>query len=268
MPPTPELLTAVIEKDEHNKLLMSMGAEAKARILSCGAPGSGAWLQTLPVTSELRLSDREFRCALRLRLGLSPNPAPALPPLCICGHEVSRPSHYVACHALKRTLLTTRHDRQTALLQELAVMAGCSTLREPRLGSGEQRADLLITFPDGRMVYTDTQVVSPEEPTYISTSQTELGAARMSAQRKRRLYHGHVSNVGAAFTPMIWEVYGGLLQESSLLIHQLVALAADRYGHDSSALAWLHKCKTAVTPQRDNAHAMLFIEGHRGAAVR
>ena len=68
----------VLEKAEHESLLVALAGTTRqgplpgrARLRSCSGPHAGAWLATIPSTDALRLSNPEFLCALRRRLGLA-----------------------------------------------------------------------------------------------------------------------------------------------------------------------------------------------------
>ena len=88
----------------------SKSPQIKARLVGCRAPSAGAWLTTPLTDPLLRLNSTHFSFAVRLRLGLPPQDD--LPAECACGEVLeSAPDHFLVCHLLKSTSMTTRHDR-------------------------------------------------------------------------------------------------------------------------------------------------------------
>ena len=102
---------------------------------SSRAPFAGAWLNTPLSDPLLRLSNKLFGMAIRLRLGLAPQEN--LPSKCVCGSLVEEPHHFLACHHLK-PVLTVRHDRIVALLARLARAGGITTEVESALDEGKR----------------------------------------------------------------------------------------------------------------------------------
>src|SRR6185436_17880294 len=81
---------------------------------------------------------------MRLRLGLPV--AEDLPRRCFCNADLKQDwSHFYSCGQLKRSAITTRHDRIVQCLARLFRSAGAVVHVEQRVeGTTRQRPDLLI----------------------------------------------------------------------------------------------------------------------------
>jgi len=97
----------------------------RQRLASAGSRNAGAWLTLIPRDPELRLTDKEYRQAMRLRLGLPVGEN--LPRRCVCNADLRKePCHFFWCGQLKTNAVTTRHDRMVRSLAALFTAAGAS----------------------------------------------------------------------------------------------------------------------------------------------
>jgi hypothetical protein len=88
---------------------MQSGVVCSLRSEACRS--ASAWLEAVPTAFPLRLSDGDFRAALRRRLGESnlPQGSPAAP--CFCKAQIGSTDaeHALTCHA-PNALRVLRHD--------------------------------------------------------------------------------------------------------------------------------------------------------------
>ena len=102
----------------------------KARLLASRAPGSGDWLQAVPLANiGLRLDDHAVSIAVALRLG-----APAVHAhVCACGAALAANGH----HGLSWVRSAGRHSRQARakdIIHRALHAAGIPALLEPSAG--------------------------------------------------------------------------------------------------------------------------------------
>jgi hypothetical protein len=104
------------------------GTRFRARLHSCACRPASIWLDTMPTSFPLTLSDSDFASSARLRLGLPAGPANAPALQCACGTTVlpgdSDHPLTCACLALQRT---SRHDFVTTRWRRIAARAGVHT---------------------------------------------------------------------------------------------------------------------------------------------
>ena len=102
-------------------------AADRIRLASCRSKHACKWIFAHPLGKPL--TDEQFSVAMRLRLGLPPLPF-ALPAVCPLCRKAADPWHALACSAVRRRAVTTRHDRGMQLLVRFARSNG--VLARPR----------------------------------------------------------------------------------------------------------------------------------------
>ena len=201
---------------------------ARARVLSAGGAGAGAWLTALPVHPGLALQPAHFTVALILRLGL-PQPCLRGVPLCACGAQLvpgGESLHVLRCPTGGG--LTRVHNTVRDQLAVLARQAGYVVKLEPEgampLRPGEakgRRPDILCQdmLRAGRL-FLDVTIVDPLQPAVVSGAATVSGmAAAMQANTKRRIYSDPFP--GDTFIPLPIEVFGALGRDCDMFLRKL-----------------------------------------------
>jgi hypothetical protein len=127
----------------------------RIRLHSCRAKESGRWLRLHPSIDPL--SDAHFRIALRLRLGLPPLrydiPLPC--PMCkkgVDGEGNPDPWHPLACSAVRRRMVTTRHDRAMDLVCRYARSCSVIARTEPK--------DFKSLVPDAELFFASITLLT------------------------------------------------------------------------------------------------------------
>jgi hypothetical protein len=208
-----------------------------ARLLSCACRPASLWLDVLPTSTALQLSDADFKSAMRLRLGVSQMPANAPGLQCTCGRriQVRDKDHAMSCKALSGAM-TLRHEILKGTWRRIANRAGIASSAEPAMrslpgvqasavaNSPESRGDILMVLPDGLTV-TDVSVIHPAAASYVRAARVEGGAAASRDQVKRAQYSSADPN-GYAFVPLSVETFGRLGKPAMELLNQLATTAA------------------------------------------
>jgi len=212
------------------------GLRDLARLRSCACRPASLWLDALPTSSALQLSDADFVSAMRHRLGLTHMPANAPGVRCSCGRymEPGDSDHAMTCKSLSGAM-TLRHDILKETWRRIAHRAGVASTVEPALRAlpgahaaaagarPESRGDLLLVLPGGLTV-ADVSVIHPAAATYLQAARTAGGAAAVRDQAKRAHYQSADPN-GYAFTPLSTETFGRLGKPAMELLNSLATEA-------------------------------------------
>ena len=214
------------------------GDRHRARFLSAGGLGAGAWLGTFPITVMGTARARHFQLALLMRVGGElPELAPVRGWQYPCGARVcgglhdSYGFHPGTCRAGNRYgLWTLRHDAVQLMLvyvvrrlgfQALSCSAGAGNWFGAagwRAGStGYRRADVVMPhhLGMGRHLFLDVAVTDPGVGAALtarpSPSSSSSGvAAELRAQKKVQKYEGLAAAVDSSFCPAVIERYGAV----------------------------------------------------------
>jgi hypothetical protein len=215
------------------------GLQHQARLRSCASRASSAWIEALPTSAALKLTDLEFTTAMRHRLGLSHMPANAPGVQCFCGRHMGQGNtdHAMTCKSLSGAM-TLRHDILKNIWRRIANRAGVATSAEPVLrplrgvqaaaiaNRPESRGDILLVLADGITV-ADVSVVHPAAPTYVAAAaQTDGSAAAARDQLKRARYQSD-DPAAYSFQPLSVETYGRLGKPAMQMLSTLASAATN-----------------------------------------
>jgi hypothetical protein len=194
------------------------------------------WLDALPVAPALQLSDADFVCAARHRLGIANMPANAPAVQCFC-NECVQPGnldHAMTCNTLSGAN-TLRHEILKGIWRRSAGRAGVATSEEPELrplrgqdrsGNFGDRGDILLVLQSALTV-TDISVIHPAARTYVRAAAATAGsAAAVRDQQKRARYDRGGDTGGYAFVPLSVESYGRMGVPAMQLLNTLADTAA------------------------------------------
>lgn len=208
-----------------------------ARLNSCSCRTASMWLDTLPTSHALQLSDADFGSAMRHRLGLSQMPSNAPGVQCSCNRFMQQGDldHAMTCKSLSG-VRTLRHDILKGIVRRISNRAGIASSVEPTLrtlpGSQsaaistrpESRGDVLMVLPSG-MTVVDVSVIHPAASSYLQAARTVGGAAAVRDAAKTVRYESIDPN-GYTFVPISVETFGRLGKPAMELINKLAATAA------------------------------------------
>jgi hypothetical protein len=210
-----------------------------ARLHSCASSAASAWLDALPTSHTLRLTDSDFRASARHRLGLPWMPANAPGVRCLCNLELQPhdADHAMTCKTLSGAV-TLRHDIVVDIWRRIAHRAGIPSSVEPpmralpgahaaRAGARPQsRGDILLVLPQpAGMTVADVSVTHPAAETYLAAAATRGGAAALRDQQKRALYETRDPH-GYTFIPLSHESHGTIGTPAWELLKTLTDAAA------------------------------------------
>ena len=233
----------VLEKAEHESLLVALAGTTRqgplpgrARLRSCSGPHAGAWLATIPSTDALRLSNPEFLCALRRRLGLATGGAREH---CEgCGRAIDPHGHHrTACGRTGRHC--ARHKCVVAAWRQVFQEAGGHVpkrnvermLRDTHVPvdpRDARRLDLLVTglsVARGLPLFVDATCLSPITGTGFARSgcTTQNGALLDRAVRDNLLTYHEVEESGLGKLYSLGaEVFGRWCTDAVALVPQLL----------------------------------------------
>jgi hypothetical protein len=212
------------------------GQRNRARLLSCQCRPAGAWIEALPVSGALTLSDGDFRSAMRHRLGLTHLPANAPGVRCTCGRvmQAGDTDHAMSCSS-QAGGMQLRHEIIANAWRLISHCSGTAVASEPMLrelpgaqaGANaerpDSRGDLLLVLERGLTV-ADVSVVHPAADSNRRAARVAGGAAAAREASKRARYETGDPN-GYAFVPLVVESYGRMGKAAMGLLNTLAATA-------------------------------------------
>lgn len=210
-------MSRVLEQSERQALLHALAGTTpggplpgRARLRSCSGPSAAAWMVAAPATPALRMSNDEFLCALRRRLGLG---VAADASACEgCGRPVDVHGHHrAACTSTGP--IHGRHRALVAAWRQVLLSAGAQVpqrnverlLRDPHVPtdlSDNRRLDLvapgLAVVGGGSPLFCDVTCVSPLTVGGAARSGTTLrdGGVLAAAHRENHRTYPEVGRSG------------------------------------------------------------------------
>ena len=199
--------------------------------------GMGGWLQSLPTSTFLELTDDQWLWAMQSRLGLQvagtsgrcsrllPNGRPCGAALDTCG------IHPCSC---LRSLAVKRHNLIRDLIAQLAKVANCTVQVEQRILTGlETRprcihtADLCLIDSTGRFIYVDVR-------TTAKPLDKDMRGHLLQHERDKRAEYGATrdfcaSSVFDGIRPCVFDAWGRAGPAAISLLEHLYCLAMDEH---------------------------------------
>jgi hypothetical protein len=192
----PEEVKRVVHRHHHEDLIsLQPSREDQARLRSIACRTSGAYLDTIPMSKRLSLSDSEFVDACQFRMGATGFVPDAPPTTCECGATLqgNEAAHAMSCKHIGTRWVHYRHDILTAALRNAMSRARLSSTPEPlyaqldgyNAAAGSARGDIYTTLTPGPgPTAVDTVVTHPGTTTNLSHHKfhTVPGAAAAAAR--------------------------------------------------------------------------------------
>ena len=184
-------------------------ASDRIRFDSCRRRKSGRWLHLHPLASAL--PDPIFCIALRLRMGLPPLALDLPSPCPLCGKGDGDAWHPFACPAVRRRMVTTRHDRAMELVCRHARSCSVIARLEPK--------DFKSLVPDAELFFSATTIlcdlsgVHPLSPSHLTSSPKPGKALDRRATSKHAKYDSHAAASDSSFFPLVVDSFGCLHKE-------------------------------------------------------
>ena len=228
--------------------------QSRARLLAAANKESGAWLNTLPVSSlGLRMDDDTVRVAVGLRLGI-----PLCRPhqCCLCGAEVDN----LATHGLSCRRSEGRHPRHAALNEIIHRSLSSAHIPSRLEPSGVYRTDgkrpdgiSMVPWRHGRVLVWDATCPDTFAPSHVSSAATSSGAVAKQAEQAKKAKYAHL-DANHYFVPLVVETSGVLGPEALLFLRDLGHRLKEATGEPRSHQFLLQRLSVAV--QRGNAAAV------------
>jgi hypothetical protein len=193
-----------------------------ARLRSCRAPESYAWLTAVPNDRfKTKMSQESFRAAVELRLGIVRS-AGRRCAFAGCGAVLDAcGAHAASCKA--SGMAKVRHDHIKETLGSVMRSAGMMVSFEPAglvATNGRLKpADISVSGLSSDRVFSniDVTVVNPACPTHLQDGQTARLVANNADARKRAKYERH-----ARVVPFSIEVYGTFSRSARWVCRKVV----------------------------------------------
>lgn len=186
--------------------------------MASSAPGTSAWVTTLPVNPRTTFTDFEFIVSACMRLNIEPRFCSDLSIFSndcfLCNRSDSHsndPWHMVSCPSVQQ-FTTTRHDNMVKIAYEHFDMMSTHTTKEPAglFPGSELRPDIRVNVGD-KIYLLDFCIVHPSCPSNIAAARDHpLGAAGNAERRKNSKYSTLASSIHTEFFPIVFETLGGV----------------------------------------------------------
>jgi hypothetical protein len=209
------MLSRVVANADFSRFLESSDCSIsdRIRLMSCRSKESGRWL--MPHALAPPLPDPLFRIALRLRMGLPPF-AYDLPACPLCNKGDGDAWHPFACAAVRRRMVTTRHDRAMDLVCRYARSCSVIARLEPK--------DFKSLVPDAELFFSaltalgDLSGVHSLSPTHLAASARPGQAMERRATAKHTKYDRQAAATDSTFYPLVVDCFGTMHEEFSNLL--------------------------------------------------
>lgn len=222
----------------------------RARLLASRSPGSGDWLDALPLsTIGLKLDNASVRIATGLRLG-----APIVHlHKCICGTTVTTEGHHgLSCR--RGSGRHSRHNQVNEILCRAFNSVGAFATREPHslCGRSDKRPDGVTQIPwrRGRCLAWDATCPNTFAQSYVQTTSNVAGSAAAGAEQKKQQKYSDM-NIDVDFVPFAIETSGVWGEEALRLVNEIGRRIAE-VTHEPRSTAFLRQ-RISVAVQRGNA---------------
>ena len=228
---------------------------AQARLLAASRKESGAWLQTLPVSSlGLCMEDDVFRVATGLRLGV---------PICqphkcqLCGSPVDRQG----THGLHCRKSLGRHPRHSAINDLIKRSLGSAKIPAHLEPAGICRSDgkrpdgaTVLPWRSGRILVWDATCPDTFAPSHRDLATRGAGAVADQAEERKKAKYSELATTHH-FVPLAVETTGVFGSEAQMFFRELGRRIRDESGEPLAYQYLLQRISVAV--QQGNAAAVL-----------
>ena len=226
----------------------------RARLLAARSPGSGDWLEALPLSCVgNKMDNTTVRIAAGLHLG-----APIMHThVCVCGKTVTVDGH----HGLSCRFGSGRHSRHNQVNDVICrafIKSGTLATREPHslcTGSGK-RPDGVTQIPwsRGRCLAWDVTCPNTFAESHVQASSTRAGLAAEAAEASKARKYADITT-GVDFIPVAIETSGTWGEQGFDLIRKIGRRIAE-VTHEPRATSFLRQ-RLSVAIQRGNAFCVM-----------
>jgi len=242
-------VTRAVGKARCDALLQQMadgsseGEKASARMLSCACRGSSLFLDSLPTSRLLTLSDVEFVHGVLFRGGM---PLVMLPlgceVVCDCMKKIRAGDvDHAMCCTKNAGLWVMRHDNTVSVWRRRAGKARFATSHEPEMRKlngaimDDSRGDVLLIDASEGAVVLDVSFIHPAGDKVVAKAAKEVGSAAEVRENEKVAKYKERAQGGYKFVPLAHESYGRLGKQAMSYLHHLAESACgDRNKRDVS----------------------------------
>ena len=237
----------------------------RARLLAVSAKESGAWLNSLPISSlGLRMDNDTIRIAIGLRLG-SPL---CQPHKCVhCGSDVNKfGTHGLSCRWSQGR--HSRHSEINSIIHRSLVSARVPSRLEP---TGLSRSDgkrpdgmTIVPWYSGKLLVWDATCSDTFAPSNLSKAVSRSGAVADHAETLKSAKYSHLDSA-YMFVPVAVETSGAFGSKAHSFIRELGRRLKSATEELKSYQYLTQRLSVAV--QRGNAAAVLGTMGNQSGGL-
>ena len=239
-----------LQSDTLTDLRSKMNDDQRRSNELCCEAGSSNWLTILPFEEKgFHLNKREFWDAICIRHGW---PIRRLPSKCACGANFDI-AHSLSCK--KGGFVTQRHNELRDMTADLLSEVCPDVSIEPHLEelsgeslhlrsaniSNEARLDISArsVWSRNQRAFFDVRVFDPNARRFRNQTLSQMYIT--NEKEKKRCYNERVLQVeNGTFTPLVFNVYGGMGPECKTFFQRLSSLIADKRKENfASVSTWI-----------------------------
>jgi hypothetical protein len=252
-------LTAKCHQELFEDLFVSSKLPDQARLRSLCGKFASAWLLAVPSFSlGLKMTNDQFQCLLRLRLGLAVYSCQRLCPLCRRAPLDVLEHHSLACGSGGDRIM--RHNIVRDCLFSMCQTAGlCPRKEERHPDSSFKPGDVFIpTWSLGRPAALDVSITSPLQAATLERAAGSDGhAGEVRFQEKTNKYAAVCANTGIHFIPIVAETFGRFCPESLACLTKIARMWGSRCSLSPSVASSFFFQSLSFALQRGNAEMLL-----------
>ena len=233
-------LHSVIKNKQFETFLQNSSCkQEKARVISCGGPVAGVWLDAIPSSQHYTMSSAQCRTAILMRLGV-PLPQLSNIPRCTssCNHEVDGEGyHFLPCKLGGGPIFGHDHILDEFYQMLCAVDLRCRKELTSQFAD-KKRPDIAIyNYRDDKKLLLDITITHPCAVRNLSRSSNKAAfAASEQENRKRTKYSKQAGDLGHLFRPIAMEGFGrwgqdaeSTLSEASHMAHMCLQINSAQF---------------------------------------
>jgi hypothetical protein len=204
----------------HQRFLDDASDTDKARLLSASQPAAKLWLTTMPEENELRLSNEEFRAAVKLRLGLPSSVGNSGNVSCVCDSSVRivDTQHFHVCDLTRKGAVFDRHELIVRTIADVCRQANVIARTshhylKRRAAASSVVPDLFVYSADSAAKMLDVTVRYPATDSMVSqhrAHEVPLVACKVAENSKNSKYDTLAVDNGMSFVAFAVEVFGAI----------------------------------------------------------
>jgi hypothetical protein len=225
-------LSALADQKRQQSLMAICSEVERARLMSCSLPGSGDWLNVVPVEAlDLKMTPQEFSTALKYRLGVPVSHEGEMCHVCKKVRLDKNGHHSVNCNTSGDII--ARHNAVRDVIASFCRSALLQPKVEQLLGYGNERPDdiYIPSWSGSAPAAVDVSFINPVNSTVRSKAASSAGAATVEREKQKLKKYARFSEENhVTIIPFAIETFGGIGPMAQAFLHRVATFSARTHG--------------------------------------